>query len=366
MGHFGRIWNRKDLIFKGLGIGLVLAIFLALFSGREYTSETVLMPEYMEGQNQRTQLFTSVLGGAGIQTYRGTTDAVRVDHYPSIARSVPIMLQVMETEYFIESYDVNTDLYTFWKEIYRPSVATYVYSYTIGLPFTVLGWVRSWFAQEEDEDILYIRQEVDVMDDGLFELSRQRHRILQNTRDRIAVTINMDDYTITVSSTFPDARLAAAVNRRVVQLLTDYVIDYRIRKLSDDLQFIEERLEDAGQRFRKAQIELAGFRDQNVQITSARAAIQGDRLREEYEMAFDLYSTLTRDREERRFRLQEETPLFKTLEPTNVPIYPSSPNFLMIFILWPGLGFLFGVGLAWIYGKGDRGKVIGERAKEFV
>ncbi|MDZ7808047.1 MAG: hypothetical protein U5K71_13160 [Gracilimonas sp.] len=64
-----------------------------------------------------------------------------------------------------------------------------------------------------------------------------------------------------------------------------------------------------------AQIALADFRDSNQGALTNRARTQEQQLQSEYDLAFNLYNGLTQEYEQAKLRVQEETPVFKVLQP---------------------------------------------------
>ena len=94
-------------------------------------------------------------------------------------------------------------------------------------------------------------------------------------------------------------------------------------------------MDKAELRFEEAQINLAKFRDSNQGILTASARTEEQRLDSEYSIAFNLYNTLTQQYEVAKLELQEETPLFKTLEPVQVPIYDEQSGFfILVFFIF--------------------------------
>jgi capsule polysaccharide export protein KpsE/RkpR len=109
---------------------------------------------------------------------------------------------------------------------------------------------------------------------------------------------------------------------------------------------VEEQLATAEARFEEAQLTLAEFRDSNQGMLSARAQTEEQRLNSEYQIAFNLYNGLTQQYEEAKLKVQEETPVFKTLEAVQVPLQDetSGAMILIVFIMLSGIG-----SIGWIF-----------------
>ena len=109
---------------------------------------------------------------------------------------------------------------------------------------------------------------------------------------------------------------------------------------------MEEQLATAEARFEEAQLTLAEFRDSNQGTLSAKAQTEEQRLNSEYQIAFNLYNGLTQQYEEAKLKVQEETPVFKTLEAVQVPLEDetSGSMILLVFIMLSGIG-----SIGWIF-----------------
>jgi uncharacterized protein involved in exopolysaccharide biosynthesis len=81
-------------------------------------------------------------------------------------------------------------------------------------------------------------------------------------------------------------------------------------------------------------------------MLSARAQTEEQRLNSEYQIAFNLYNGLTQQYEEAKLKVQEETPVFKTLEAVQVPLQyeTSGAMILIVFIMLSGIG-----SIGWIF-----------------
>lgn len=138
----------------------------------------------------------------------------------------------------------------------------------------------------------------------------------------------------------PDAQAAANIAEYAITLLTEYLVDYRVGKELTDLEFIEVQLAEATTRFENAQEELASFREQYRGNLSVRTQTEEQRLESNYQVAFNLYNSLMQQREQAKLKVQEQTPLFKTLEPVQVPQDDESSGFLTLFVFVTVCGML--------------------------
>ncbi|HAH51050.1 MAG TPA: hypothetical protein DCL80_07215, partial [Balneola sp.] len=231
-----------------------------------------------------------------------------------------------------------------------PDIVYLAKSYTIKLPFTILGWVLS----EEPKEKVIIEESSQSSDNensesNILSLSQLESDIIANTKERISVQLDQESGIMSVSVLMPDPVAASQIAEFTIKELTRYLTEYRTEKVLTDLEFIEEQLSKADERFKKTQIALADFRDSNQGSLTAKARTEEQRLNSEYDISFNLKNSLTQRYEESKLKVQEETPIFKTLQPIQVPLEESYPKRSLTIILYFMMsGFL---SLMWIFGK---------------
>ncbi len=71
-----------------------------------------------------------------------------------------------------------------------------------------------------------------------------------------------------------------------------------------------------------------------------------EELQSQYELAFNLYNTLSQQLQQKRLQVQEQTPVFSILQPVSVPLSKSAPNRTLIVIVAGILGVIVAIG--WI------------------
>jgi LPS O-antigen subunit length determinant protein (WzzB/FepE family) len=94
--------------------------------------------------------------------------------------------------------------------------------------------------------------------------------------------------------------------------------------------------------FEEKQRVLALWQDSHRDISSAVARTEEDRLQNEYNLAFSLYSELASQREQARIQVKEDTPVFTILEPVVVPLERTSPKRVQIMIMSLFMGLMLG------------------------
>ena len=336
------IWNKRMFILKIVGIGAFLGVIVALLSPKEYKSTSTLMPEYStESQGGASSLLRQYGGLLGVSggSYNSNSNAIRVDLYPNIVQSTNFQMQLMQQPFYFSDLDTTATLFEYYTELNSAGVLGFVAEYTIGLPGKILGAILP--KKELMTSVPGATEESLVLN-----LSKDEFEVINTLRGKISASLDEESGIVSVTVTLPDNVAAAAVTEYTIRELTEYLTEYRTEKVLRDLTFVEEQLVTAKIRFEEAQQALAAFRERYQGSLSIRNQTEEQRLQSEYQVAFNLYNGFTQQFEEARLKVQEETPVFKTLEPVQVPLNDetSGAMILIVFIMLSGI-----TSIGWIF-----------------
>ena len=339
------IWNKRMFILKIVGIGAFLGVIVALLSPKEYKSTATLMPEYStESQGGASSLLRQYGGLLGVSgSYNSNSNAIRVDLYPNIVQSTNFQMQLMQQPFYFSDIDTTATLFEYFTEMNSPGVLGILKSYTIGLPGKIIGAVAGAILPKKE---LMTSVPGSSEESLVLNLSKDEFGVISTLRQKITASLDAQSGIVSVTVTLPDNVAAAAVTEYTIRELTEYLTEYRTEKVLRDLTFVEEQLVTAKIRFEEAQQALAAFRERYQGSLSIRNQTEEQRLQSEYQVAFNLYNGFTQQFEEARLKVQEETPVFKTLEPVQVPLNDetSGAMILIVFIMLSGI-----TSIGWIF-----------------
>lgn len=335
------IWDNRSIIYKFVAVGTVLGLFIALFSTKEYVSTSTLMPEYStEGQggsaSDLLQKYGGLIGLAG-SSYNSSSNAIRVDLYPQIVQSLSFQDKLARQPFYFSEYDTTASIYDYYMNIQSPGLLGYVMQYTIGLP----GIIIEAFTTKDEPVSTGIGS-----NDEIIQLSKEEMLIIDDLRERVSANLDDKSGIVSVSAKMTDPKLAAHVAKYTIKELTNYLTEYRIEKVERDLDFVKEQLDKAETRFNKAQLALADFRDSNKGSLTNKALTEQQRLQSEFDIAFNVYDGLSQQFEQAKLKVQEETPVFKVLQPVQVPVddETSGAMVLIVFVFLSGIA-----SIGWIF-----------------
>jgi hypothetical protein len=350
-------WNKRFFILKVTAVFLVIGVIWYILSPEEYQASTRLMNESAGGGSSAAsglmQRFGLNIPGGG----DGSGGNISAALYPDIVSSTPFLVHIIDNKVYFAEVDSSLSVYDYFTKVKGTPATDIIRSWTIGLPGRVIRWITGP-SRHSDLPVTLpeIREQGDDLkhnlDDALIEepkepllaLNRSQIGVINQLKGRI--NVQSSGSIINVNVRMPDPMAAAALTKVTVNYLTDYIIKYKTEKVRSDLKFVQERYEEAKERFVLAQNELASFRDRNMNVVSARARTEEQRLQNEFDLAFSVYNSLAQQLEQSKIKVQEERPVFSVLEPVQVPINSTEPSMSKIV----GVAVFFGIfiGFGWI------------------
>ena len=263
-------------------------------------------------------------------------DALNVSLFPEIIASTPFALELYSMQVKPEKSDTTVALHQFIEEQSKPW-----WGYVFALPGKAIGGVMSLFSDKEEEERIA---------PDPFHLTRKEEKSLMLIKESMKAEADKTTGITTITVTLQDPVVTAVVADSVVNKLQQYIADYRTRKATEDFNYQEVIYNKAKAEFYSLQQEYARYVDRNQKITLQSAKIEQERMKDQYDLAYQLFQQAATQLEVFRAKIQEDKPVFAVVEPASVPLKPSAPRKAMILI---GFVFLAVVGSgAWIlFGK---------------
>lgn len=328
---FYTIRDNRSLIYRVTGAFLILGLLIALLNPVEFESEALLMPEMKESESGAGSLLENYGGLLGLSGL-GPADlsdsgTLSPEVYPKIVGSLTFQSELLQDSLYFSDIDTTLSLYSYFQNWYSPSFFELLEEYTVKLPQKF----RNPKSLSDRLAELFDREELE-------RVSEEELEIIKDLRERIFIELDTETGVMEVTATLPDAAAAAQLNKKSINLLTDYLKNYRTQKAKEDLEFAEEQYEAGRQRFKEAQADLAEFLDQNVNLSTAKARAQEQLLQAEFDLAYEIYNNVAQKRIEARMKVQEQTPVFKVLQAVNVPLESSGLHPILIIVFWVIIG----------------------------
>lgn len=330
-----KLWDQKKKICIWCFIGAIFGLVVAFSIPREYTTDVKLAPEVSNGQKMSGSLgaMAAMVGIGGAN--QGGSDAVNPMLYPDVVSSVPFLVGLFN----VPVEDIDGEKKVTVKEYVEEDLRSPWWSTVIGLPFKLLGMLRS---SDEEADP---NKPTDA-----FQLTKPEDAVVKALQARINASVDTKTSVITISVMMQDPLISATLADTVVSRLQEYITDYRTNKARKDLEYAELLNEEAKDNYYKAQQKYADYLDRNNGLIIHSAMTTRERLQNEATLAFNLYNQTAQQVQVAKAKVQENTPVYATVTPATVPIKPTSPRKVLILVGFVFLAFV--ACSAWIlYGK---------------
>ena len=115
------IWNHRKIVINFVVLGIILGLLYVLTSPKEYLSYATLMPEYASSENvsgarNLLQQYGNIIG-LGSSTYNSSSNAIRVELYPNIVRSLSFQDKLARKNFYFQDADTVASIYEYYTDI---------------------------------------------------------------------------------------------------------------------------------------------------------------------------------------------------------------------------------------------------------
>lgn len=307
-----RIFNIRKTLYKAAGIGIAIGIIVGLSIPKQYTAIVTLSPEMgnSQGNNGLAGLAASFLGN-GMAT-GNSTDALNASLSADIISSTPFLIDLSDVNV------ITTKRKNYTLDVYLNEQSIPWWNYGMNIPGIVISKLRSIFSNgSKDSTINDIKQ-------STIELSPEKYRTLQLLKKSIIVSIDKKTSITSISVTLQDPKVAAISANYVANNLQEYISNYRTSKAKEDYIYLEKMYKEYQQEYYISQKKYADYIDSNDNVILQTVLTEQERLQNDMNLAYQVYSQITSQLQIAKAKIQEEKPVFAIVEPAVVPIYSSS------------------------------------------
>lgn len=302
------LWQQRKTILWFILVFVVIGVAAAFILPRKYTAKCTMG---LEAEDRTTRI--SVEGMSGFQNMNMTDvrneKIITPAMYPDILFSVPFQKELIYYPLYVSP---QGDTLTF-------------YNYCI----------REFGDLKERNDRVASTVE---------QLTPNEERCLAYLKKALKIEVSSKNGYLKFTLDMPDPRLAALMAQRVQEMLQIYISKFKITKAQAALDFIEERYVDVKHDLEQKQQALIEFREKNKSEQSAQFKAEEKILTNDYELFFELYSNIVKQREKAKIQVKENMPVLTVIEPVVEPTKPSKPSRTLIVLAAFALGCIFGCG----------------------
>lgn len=331
----------------------MLGIAAALLQKRTYGVTMTLAPEVQRSGSSSLNSITAMLGMGGASA-GSTSDALNITLFPEICKSTPFLTDLFPVK--LTPYVSRENA----KNGVKATPVT-VFDHLTGADKPKKGlkvWLKNLLSKEEEE-------EGDESAVNPSQLTKKQAAVARSLSQSISADVDKKTGVTTISVVMDDPLMATQLADTVCRRLQEYVIMYRTQKATDDFNYYVKLADEAHDNLIKAQSAYAASVDYDRNVILQSVNSRRDRLRQEAELASQIYSQMAQQREMARAKIQEEKPVFAVVQPATMPQTPMNSRKKTVLI-WGFLGFF--LSCAWVgFGKDFLAKMRGgvkERLEE--
>lgn len=323
MGILRQLLAIRKTLYKAAGVGLVVGILIALGTPKQYTVSITLSPE-MGSSKSGSGLASMAASFLGASVGADSPDALNATLAPDIVASTPFLLELFHARVVSQDKQIDTT-FTAYLDEQKSSWMGYV----LKAPGMAIGGIKSLFTNEEKEDTVTVQE-------GAIELNEKDAAKLGSLRKTITAEADKKTGITTLSVTLQDPKVTATMADTVVSKLQQYISAYRTSKAKEDCQYLEMLYKERQQEYYAAQQRYARYVDANSNMVFQSTMAERERLQNDMNLAYQVYSQVAQQLQVARAKVQEEKPVFAVVEPAVVPLYPSGTSRKVIVV-----GFVF-------------------------
>lgn len=329
-----KIWDARVPVIKWAIAGAVIGIIIGFSMPKTYTATAVLAPETEQNSGASMSSIASMMG---VNLSSGT-DAINLQVFPDVVQSTPFVRELFPLEVETADGKLKTTLLDYMINYQKKAW----WSYILKAPGALVGWV---FSSKSDKDTATAD-----LDQRFLNLPKEERSVVRYFAQNISVSTDKKSGKTSLSLVMQDPLVAATVASAVLENLKKYMVDYRTSKARQDVENLTVICDQRKDDYRKAQSAYAQFVDANRNLVLQTAQVERERLQQEMNLAYQVYSQVATQLEGAKIKEQQAKPVFAVIEPVSVPLLKTSPKKGMLLIVFAFLGAVIQAG--WVlFGK---------------
>ena len=326
-----KLWLERMFILKVTGVFILLGLLTALTGAKEYTASCQFVPQTSKNANNSSMARLASLAGINMGSLATGEQLLSPLVYPNVLNSIAFKRDLLQTQIRINGEEEPITLLTYLsdKKYRKFSLTGTILKYTVGLPGLIVHAIKG--EPEEQETIA---------DESFVVLTKEEYTAVRALESVIGIEVEEKKGYIALSAQMPEPYAAAQVAESALELLQKYITEFKVDKVQSNLEFIQERYDELKKEYEEIQEQRAAYKDANQGISTSRARTNLEKLDNQYNLAYSIYSEMATQLEQAKIQVKETTPILTVIDPVSMPIKPSKPRKMMILV---GFTFLGGV-----------------------
>lgn len=330
MEYVVKLWKHRKMIILWCCAGAVIGLVIGFSLPKTYWAGATLAPEMEQKMGSGVSSIASMMG----VNLNNSIDAINHEMFPDVVHSTPFVVELLDLPVQFERKDsvITTSLLNYILEYQKSPWWTPI----INAPFKAFGWCVSLIKGDDEE----VEKEVagEVVRNPI-NLSEKERVVVSYLSESILINVDKKSGKTQIEMTMQDPLVVHAVVQAVLDNLKVYMTNYRISKVSQDVANLSAIYDQRKADYYQAQQAYAQYVDANKNVILLSAQAERERLQQEMNLAYQIYSQIATQLEAARIREQQAKPVFAVLEPAVVPNLkagPSKAKMLVVFTFLAG------------------------------
>tara|TARA_B000000557_G_scaffold263049_1_gene265057 strand:- start:490 stop:1485 length:996 start_codon:yes stop_codon:yes gene_type:complete len=294
------VWRGRKQIMVISSLFVLIGVIVALLSPIVYTSSTTFINSQAESSSNSGLSGVASLVGVNFSSAI-TGNEIPPTMYPQIGESVEFKRALLKSSVDEEKQIKLGDFLAEYNNIKKPLNSD----------------KRGKFFISEYEDILF-----KIIDDV------------------ISISVNEKDAFVTISSSMPKSEYAANTCVNARKILQETIINNRIKSAKQKLEYSERQLKSKRIEFEELQNNLAYFNDSNINLVTSSVINERDKLEAEFQIINAVMIELSKQVEQRKLQVSEDTPVFSIIKEASMPVKRSSPKRAQMVLIFGFAGLI--------------------------
>ena len=169
-------------------------------------------------------------------------------------------------------------------------------------------------------------------------VSEYEYELFDVINDIVSISVNQKDGFITISANMPNSEYAANTCVNARDILQEIVINSRIQSAKQKLEYSEKQLASKRIEFEEIQNKLAYFNDSNLNLVTSSVINEREKIEAEFQILNAVMIELSKQVEQRKLQVSEDTPVFSILKEASMPVRRSSPKRTQMVLIFGFIG----------------------------
>ena len=313
---FRTLWKKKLVFFIVIPIVAVLASIYIVSFPRYYSTETRLAPEMENSGAGGTlgNLASSI--GLSLDNMQ-STDAIYPLLYPDLMEDNGFVVSLWN----IKVTDIGDSIHTTYYDYLKKHQKQVWWAPARKKVMALLG---------SDKDVVNINKKGGAEFDP-YRLNKTQDDIVKIIQSNIKISIDKSSTTITISTVDQDPIICKTLADTLTARLQNFITDYRTRKARVDVDYYQKLTNEAKKDYEAIREKYVNSADANTDVILESVRAKVEDMENEMQLKYDAYTTLDKQLQAAKAKVQERTPAFTMIKGSSVPIKPAGPK-RMIFV----------------------------------